>query len=92
MARRKEMTVREEDTAKAPTIYVALDLGRRRWTVGVLLPGDRDARLFQIAAGDRERLSTLIRRQREMIGGPGVRVASCLYATALCQVQNLRLR
>jgi hypothetical protein len=24
MARRKEMTVREEDTAKAPTIYVAL--------------------------------------------------------------------
>ena len=61
MARRKEMTVREEDTAKVPTIYVALDLGRRRWTV-VLLPGDRDARLFQIPAGDRERLSMLIPR------------------------------
>jgi len=28
MARRKEMTVKEEDTAKAPTIDVLLDLGR----------------------------------------------------------------
>jgi hypothetical protein len=39
MARRKEMTVREEDTTKARTIYMALDLGRRCWTVGVLRPG-----------------------------------------------------
>ena len=54
MARRKDMTVRDEDTAKTPTIYVALDLLRRRWTVGVLLSGDWAARLFQIARGDRE--------------------------------------
>jgi transposase len=80
MARRKELTVREEDIAKTPTIYVALDLGRRRWTVGVLLPGDRDARLFQIAAGDRKALLELVQRQRKMIGNPDVRVASCYEA------------
>ena len=80
MARRKEMTVREEDTAKAPTIYVALDLGRRRWTVGVLLPGDRDARIFQIAGGDREALLALVLRQRQTIGNPDVRVVSCYEA------------
>jgi transposase len=80
MARRKEMAIREEDTSKVPTIYMALDLGRRCWTVGVLLPGDRDARLFQIAGGDREALSGLIRRQRQMIGDPGARVVSCYKA------------
>lgn len=80
MARRKQMTVRGEDTAKVPTIYVALDLGRRRWTVGVLLPGDRDARIFQIAGGDRESLLALIERQRQTIGTPDVRVASCYEA------------
>ena len=80
MARRKEMTIREEDTAKAPTIYVALDLGRRRWTVGVLLPGDRDARIFQIAGGDREALLALVLRQRQIIGNPDVRVVSCYEA------------
>jgi len=80
MARKKDMTVRDEDTAKTPTIYVALDLGRRRWTVGVLLPGDRAARIFQIASGDREGLSRLIGRQREIIVGPDVRVVSCYEA------------
>lgn len=80
MARRKEMAVREEDATKTPTIYMALDLGRRRWTVGVLLPGDRDARLFQIVGGDREALSELIRRQRQVVGDPGVRVVSCYEA------------
>jgi len=73
------MVLREADTTKAPTIYMALDLGRRRWTVGLLLPGDRDARLFQIAGGDREGLSRLIRHRREMIGA-GVRVVSCYEA------------
>lgn len=74
------MAVREEDATKTPTIYMALDLGRRRWTVGVLLPGDRDARLFQIVGGDREALSELIRRQRQVVGDPGVRVVSCYEA------------
>lgn len=80
MARRRDMVLREADTTKVPTIYMALDLGRRRWTVGLLLPGDRDARLFQIAGGDREGLSRLIRHRREMIGVPGVRVVSCYEA------------
>ena len=31
MARRKEMTVGYEDVTGTPTIYMALDLGRRRW-------------------------------------------------------------
>lgn len=39
MAQRNEITIREEDTSKVPTIYIALDLGRRCWTVGMLLPG-----------------------------------------------------
>lgn len=59
MAGRKELAVRDEDNSKVPTIYMALDLGRRRWTVGIVLPGDRHARLFQIVAGDREALSVL---------------------------------
>jgi transposase len=80
MARRKEMLVRDEDTTKTPTIYMALDLGRRCWTVGVLLPGDRDARLFQIAGGDREALLQLIRRQRQVLSDPSVRVVSCYEA------------
>jgi len=79
MARIRDMVLREADTTKVPTIYMALDLGRRRWTVGLLLPGDRDARLFQIAGGDREGLSRLIRHRREMIGA-GVRVVSCYEA------------
>lgn len=80
MAGRKELVVRDEDTTKAPTIYLALDLGRRRWTVGVLLPGDRDARLFQIAGGDREGLSKLIQHRRQAVGDPGVRLVSCYEA------------
>ena len=80
MAGRKELAVREEDNSKVPTIYMALDLGRRRWTVGIVLPGDRHARLFQIVAGDREALSVLIQRQREAINDPGVRVVSCYEA------------
>lgn len=80
MAGRKELAVREEDNSKVPTIYMALDLGRRRWTVGIVLPGDRHARLFQIVAGDREALSVLIQRQREAISNPSVRVVSCYEA------------
>jgi hypothetical protein len=77
---RRVMAIRDEDNSKVLTIYTALDLGRRRWTVGMLLPGDRDARLFQIAGGDREALSELIRRQRQTVGDPGVRVVSCYEA------------
>ncbi|HVP98512.1 MAG TPA: hypothetical protein VMS87_04495, partial [Roseiarcus sp.] len=71
-----EFRAADEGPAKAPTIYVALDLGRRRWTVGVLLPRDRDARIFQIAGGDREALLALVLRQRQIIGNPDVRVVS----------------
>src|SRR5215475_8781516 len=77
---RREIAIREEDNSKVPTIYTALDLGRRRWTEGMLLPGDHEARLFQIAGGDREALSELIRRQRQMVGDPGARVVSCYEA------------
>lgn len=80
MARKHEMTVRYEDSTEAPTIYMALDLGRRRWTVGFLLPGDRDARLYQIAGGDRDALAELIARQHEKIGAARMRVVSCYEA------------
>jgi transposase len=80
MARGKELIAKEKDTAKTPTIYLALDLGRRRWTVDMLVPGDRDARLFQIAAGDRKPLLELVGRQHKMIGNPDVRVVSCYEA------------
>ncbi|WP_434725504.1 transposase [Mesorhizobium sp. RIZ17] len=46
----------------------------------MLLPGDRHARLFQIAGGDREALSALIGRQRQMVGDPDIRVVSCYEA------------
>lgn len=80
MARRQEMTVRYDDSTGTPTIYMALDLGRNRWTVGFLLPGDRDARLHQIAGGDREALIELIGRQRTKVGKTGMRVVSCYEA------------
>jgi len=80
MARRKEMTVRYEDSTMGPPIYMALDLGRSRWTVGFLLPGDRDARLYQIAGGDRGALLDLIAAQRRKVGDPSLRVVSCYEA------------
>lgn len=80
MARRQEMTVRHEDNTDVSTIYMALDLGRGRWMVGFLLPGDRDARLHQIAGGDRDALLELIARQRTKLGKTGARVVSCYEA------------
>ena len=80
MARRNEMTVRCEDTTETPTIHMALDLGRRCWTVGFVLPGDRDARLYQIAGGDRETLLGLIERQRSRLDEAAVRIVSCYEA------------
>jgi len=80
MARRNEMTVRCEDTTETPTIHMALDLGRRCWTVGFVLPGDRDARLYQIAGGDREALLGLIERQRSRLDEAAVRIVSCYEA------------
>ncbi len=80
MARRKEMTVRQDDTTETPTIYMALDLGLRCWTVGFVLPGDRDARLHQIAGGDRKALLTLMARQQSKLGETSARVVSCYEA------------
>lgn len=80
MARKQEMTVRHEDSTEAPVIYMALDLGQRRWTVGFLLPGDRDARLMQIAGGDTAALLAAIARQREKAGDARMRVMSCYEA------------
>ncbi len=85
MARRREMTVRYDNSthspeAEAQTIYMALDLGRRRWMVGFLLPGDREARLYQIPGGDRDALAELIARQREKAGDPAMAVVSCYEA------------
>ncbi len=80
MARSKEMTVRHEDITGTPTIYMALDLGRRRWMVGFLLPGDRQPRLHQIDGGDCETLRKLIEHQRAQVDDRRVRVASCYEA------------
>ena len=80
MARKHEMTVRYDDSTGTSTIYMALDLGRNRWTVGFLLPGDRDARLHQIAGGDREALIDLIARQRRKLGKTDARIVSCYEA------------
>lgn len=80
MARRNEMTVRYEDTTGTPTLHMALDLGRRWWTVGFVLPGDRDARLYRITGGDREALLGLIERQRSKLGEATVRIVSCYEA------------
>lgn len=80
MARKREMTVRTDDSTATKTIYMALDLGRARWTVGFLLPGDRDARLHQIAGGDVAALGDLIARQRARAGDAAMRVISCYEA------------
>ena len=80
MAYRNEMTVRYETSTRRPAIYMALDLGRRCWTVGFLRPGDRDARLFQIASHDKDRLLSLIAEQRERVGDRRMRVVSCYEA------------
>lgn len=80
MTSKKEMTVRYENSTKSARIYMALDLGRRCWTVGFLLPGDGDARLHQIAGGDRDGLLELIACQRAKVGDPGMRVVSCYEA------------
>jgi transposase len=48
--------------------------------VGFVLPGDRDARLYQIAGGDRETLLGLIERQRSRLDEAAVRIVSCYEA------------
>lgn len=80
MARKREMTVRSEDSSKTDTIYLALDLGRARWMVGFVLPGDRDARLYQVDGGDVEALWRLIERQRAKAGDASAPVVSCYEA------------
>ncbi len=80
MARRKEMTVGYEDITGTPTIYMALDLGRRRWIVGFLLPGDRQPRLHQINGGDVAELRKRIEHQRAQLDDPQARVVSCYEA------------
>lgn len=80
MARKQEMTVRYEGITESRTIYMALDLGRRWWTVGFLLPGDRDARLMSVRAGDTPKLLELIAVQRWKAGDASLRVASCYEA------------
>ena len=78
MARRMKMTVRSEDITDGETIYVALDLGRKRWTVGYLLPGDRTARLQHLSGDLRSELGKLLSRLRKQSGGG--RIVSCFEA------------
>ena len=55
-------------------------LGRRRWIVGFLLPGDRQPRLHQINGGDVAELRKRIEHQRVQLDDPQARVVSCYEA------------
>src|SRR6201982_1203907 len=64
------------------TIYVAFELSKAKWQLGILLPGAEKMSRYRIDGGDLKALSGVLSRARakvEQLGKP-VRVLSCYEA------------
>src|SRR5829696_10065741 len=64
------------------TIYVAFELSKAKWQLGVMTPGSEKMSRYRIAGGDLAALSGVLARARakaEQMGKP-VRVLSCYEA------------
>lgn len=64
------------------TVYVAFELGKKKWKLGVMTPGGGKMSRYQIDGGDVVALSSLLAKARakaEQLGKP-VRIVSCYEA------------
>jgi transposase len=69
-------------TAEYATIYVAFELSKAKWKLGVIIPGSQKMSRYTIAGGDREALAARLaaaRAKAERSGKP-VRIVSCYEA------------
>jgi transposase len=81
------MSLDHTDTSAAATIeyatvHVAFELSKRRWKIGIVLPGSEKLSRYSIAGGDVEALQALLAKARtkaERSGQP-VRIVSCYEA------------
>src|SRR5436190_21328400 len=64
------------------TVYVAFELSKARWKVGLILPGSKKTSQYVIAGGDVTELRRLLARARVKAerGGKAVRIVSCYEA------------
>ncbi|MGO8952600.1 MAG: IS110 family transposase [Rhodomicrobium sp.] len=69
-------------TAEYATVYVAFELSKAKWKLGVIIPGSQKMSRYTIAGGDREALAARLaaaRAKAERSGKP-VRIVSCYEA------------
>jgi hypothetical protein len=64
------------------TVYVVFELSKKRWQLGVLLPGSKKLSRYSIAGGDLTALASRLARCRTQAGhsGASVRILSCYEA------------
>lgn len=64
------------------TIYVAFELSKSKWHLGIVRPGAEKMRRYQIDGGDLVALSNVLKKTRVQVGQPGkpVRVLTCYEA------------
>jgi transposase len=64
------------------TVYVAFELSKAKWMLGVILPGAKKLSRYTIAGGDVAALGVRLAewRRKAMLGGKPVRVLSCYEA------------
>jgi transposase len=70
-------------TADCATLFVALELSKSKWLVGIHLPGSNKLSEHSVLGGDLGALLALIgkkRKQAEALAGSKVRVVSCFEA------------
>jgi transposase len=68
--------------AEYATVYVAFELSKARWKIGIIVPSSERLSQYSIAGGDVEALRTLLAkvRTRAERGGKPVRILSCYEA------------
>jgi transposase len=69
-------------TGEYATVYIALELSKAQWRLGMLLPGERNISCYAIAGGDLAALSKRLdaAEVRASRGGRPVRIVSCYEA------------
>jgi transposase len=69
-------------TKEYDTVYLAFELSKARWKLGLILPGSEKMSRYMIAGGDVSELRRLLARARVKAerGGKAVRIVSCYEA------------
>ena len=69
-------------TTEYATVYLAFELSKKRWKLGLILPGSEKMSRYMIAGGDVAELGRLLGRARDKAerGGKAVRIVSCYEA------------